>query len=353
MKSKIFYIIFFGILFVGCLNDEENLVNETQMLQLNGLILREAEERGDFINSSRTALFPNFVTARQLHTNLNGYKIIDVRNSFEYANGHIQNSVNVTNTELFEYVRTQTSLLNKFVIVSNSGQAASYYTALFRIHGFENVYTLLFGMASWNKDFTNEIMDYIEEIDTLGTDNNINNPVINYNLPDINSSSGSSPAEIFTNRIISLFNEGFDEEPLEVNPEYFHSSINTINFPELFENFEEYFVICYGTSSLYVQPRGWMAHPYGAVNYYPFAPNSDINSGNKLQKIPNNRKIGIYSYSGHLSAMLTAYLRLLGYDAKSILFGGISRRYDILKLDTLSASSIYIYRGAENFEYEQ
>jgi rhodanese-related sulfurtransferase len=48
---------------------------------------------------------------------------------------------------------------------------------------------------------------------------------------------------------------------------------------------------------------------------------SDLRSTSYLQTIPSSKDIVVYSKYGHSSAFVVAYLRLLGYNAKSLLFG--------------------------------
>ena len=128
------------------------------------------------------------------------------------------------------------------------------------------------------------------------------------------------------------------------------SSLNSINFIELFSNISEYYVAFYGTSDLYGSPNSIITNPQNAVLYYPFAPISDIRSSSFLQTFPTDKIIAVYSYSGHLSAMLTAYLRLLGYNAKSILFGCHNGLFYVVK-NTINAGKHYAFLGTKNYPY--
>ena len=47
-----------------------------------------------------------------------------------------------------------------------------------------------------------------------------------------------------------------------------------------------------------------------------------------LTTLPTDKSIAVYCYTGQTSAFLTAYLRLLGYDAKSVLYGTNAMIYD-------------------------
>ncbi len=49
-----------------------------------------------------------------------------------------------------------------------------------------------------------------------------------------------------------------------------------------------------------------------------------------LNTLPTNKKIAVYCYTGQTSAHVAAYLRVLGYDAKSILFGVNGMAHDTM-----------------------
>ena len=44
-------------------------------------------------------------------------------------------------------------------------------------------------------------------------------------------------------------------------------------------------------------------------------------SGESLNTLPKDKPIGVYCYTGQTSAQMTAYLQMLGYDAKTVLYG--------------------------------
>jgi hypothetical protein len=57
---------------------------------------------------------------------------------------------------------------------------------------------------------------------------------------------------------------------------------------------------------------------------------SDLRSISNLQTLPPLKEIAVYSGSGQESAYYTAYLRLLGYNAKSLLFGMNNIDYNMI-----------------------
>ena len=89
-------------------------------------------------------------------------------------------------------------------------------------------------------------------------------------------------------------------------------------------------------------------HPEGAVLYHIPGP-ADFRSTSYLQTLPSESPIAIYSGTGQESAFYTAYLRLLGYDVKSILFGMNNIDYYML----LRADEIipYAFQPSYIFDY--
>jgi rhodanese-related sulfurtransferase len=63
----------------------------------------------------------------------------------------------------------------------------------------------------------------------------------------------------------------------------------------------------------------------------------DIRSTNDLQTIPTNKIVVVYDVNGQVSPKIVAYLRLLGYDAKSMLFGANTLFYSrVLWVESLA-----------------
>jgi hypothetical protein len=68
-----------------------------------------------------------------------------------------------------------------------------------------------------------------------------------------------------------------------------------------------------------------------------------------LQTLPNDRPILIYSGDGQLSACMTAYLTVLGYDAKTLLFGANQLFY--FRLSTDPNLTQYAFSNADIMNY--
>lgn len=330
-------IIFIITILINLSCIEDNVpVESTKDFEESALLLRELEERGDFINTNE---FPALVTAENVYKNMDNYIIIDVRGPEEYSSGHIPNSVNITNDDLFDYTTNLETNGKMILLVSNTGQAAAYYLTLLRYAGVKNIYSLKFGISVWNKElaylwkdnFFNFIDDKLLNQPIQFDFNNIALYVRNPSgkLPTLNPDNDQQTINDFTSeRVSSIIKLGFDEKSKgNILTE------NTVGIEYVtsrdYKNTEEFFIICFGNAALYHRPntsRGCLllcsSHPWGTHMYNAFPPYTDFKSTTDLQTLPNDKPIIIYSFTGERSAMAVAYLKLFGYNAKSVVFGG-------------------------------
>ncbi len=319
-RYLIIYLILTIISSNSCI-DETIIGNETASVTITEKLLQHVEANGNYISSNE---YPALISADDLQANLQSYLVIDVRSDDEFNSGHIPGSVNINNEELFDFVDQRKD--QQIILVSQTGQAASYYTTLFRVYGIENIFALRFGIAVWNIDFSSTWINNAEnklDVDDEGFEfNNIQYPKNDYSqLPNLTGIDASlSTEEILKIRVQSLIEEGFNDNILG------GITSKTIDFDKQFE-FDNRYLVCFGGESLYgltpnVDPEQ-KGHTPGTVFYLAIPPDrSNLKSISFLQTFPNDRPILIYSFSGHLSAKATAYLSILGYNARSVLFGG-------------------------------
>ena len=132
-------------------------------------------------------------------------------------------------------------------------------------------------------------------------------------MPKINTGK-TKPEEILAARLEALFAEGF--RPVMVG----HCCVFNAWYCD-----GHYYVVNYWPTDLYEK----IGHIPGAVNYppaeQPFRSNTHLLT--LSSEIPNI----IYCYTGQTSAYTSGYLRLLGYDARSLLFGANSLIYDVMR----------------------
>jgi rhodanese-related sulfurtransferase len=298
------------------------------------------EGQGDFPNSS---FAPALIDAQELFYNINNYLIIDLRSNDEYVAGHIENSINVISDSLYQYFsEIQNSNYSKIVLVSKNGQSSAYFTCLLRLAGYNNIYTLNYGMAAWNNDFADEWFD------AIGNDPEVlaytNDP---YPMNDLTSLPRQIPGnenqtlkDYIQDKINNIIAEGFADGLVYRS----RVVINPSDYP-----------ICFGSAArLYFARRigvlAELGHAVGVI-FYRADPAYDFRSVNNLQTLPTDRTIFIYGATGQLSACMTAYLRVLGYDAVTLLFGANQLIYDRMIDDPEINGLAFTSSKIMNFDY--
>jgi rhodanese-related sulfurtransferase len=303
---KLFYLmLIIPILFLNqaCSDDKG-----TDPVEIN-----EAEVLAKHLESF-PATFPATISAVDLNSKIltapNTIAVLDIRSATDFGNGHIQGAVNVAAADLLTYYESN-SLHSKEVValVCYSGQTAAWATALLRMAGYSNVKDLTFGMCSWNDTTANSWKNnigntYAAQFTTTAAPRNAAGE-----LPELNTGKETG-ADIARARIEAVLAEGF--------------SVATITNANLFANLSANYIVNYWSSEHY----SW-GHVPGAVQYTPGA-SSELTYSAALNTLPTDKPVVVYCYTGTGSGHIAAYLRVLGYDGKSLLFGVNGMSYDTM-----------------------
>ncbi len=286
-----------------------------------GLLVQYLEENGNFINTDSPAL----VLAEEIKENLTNkkYLVIDTRTASWFAYGHIKNSVNVAPTELLNYFEKKITPSNfdKITIVCYSGQAAAYYTSLLRLAGYNNAYSLKWGMSSWADEFAEKIWVknptnlYANKLQT--TPNEM--PAVGQ-LPILKTGK-TDAKEILNIRLKGAFAKPYSE--FIVKPD------------SVFKSPSSFYIVNYVNEDKYN-----VGHIEGAVRYEPKA---SLASTASLYTIPSDKKVLVNCSTGQSAAYIVAYLHLLGYDVSNLAYGSNSFMNAILiekELDGFTAKEI-------------
>ena len=310
----LYLIIYSSLIFIyaGCSKEDEQVsppeINESEVL------LNYLESNNDYINNSGTFI----ITASDLNTfrltDPTKLHIIDLRDPVTYSNGHIEGAVRVDFSNLYEYIKSiNTANYTKVVVSCCSGQTSAYGVSLLRaIGGNSNVFSLKWGMSSWDSSFAQNY--WLANISNAYATQFVNTPSPSKNvkgqLPNTLSTGKTTGPEILEARVKQLFATGYGEA--------------TLPAISVMQSLNNYYVISYRTDALYLNP----GHIPGAINYDPtFFP---FKAANDLTTIPTNKTSVLYCFTGQTSSYVGAYLRLLGYDVKSLSYGSNSMIYDIM-----------------------
>jgi rhodanese-related sulfurtransferase len=270
------------------------------------LLLKDLGENGDYVNSRE---FPSLIKASLVFDNLGkNMLVIDMRSAAKYAAGHIKGAVNKHFEDLPAYFESGIKPFEfaKIILISEDGQEASYTTCLLRLMGYGNVYAMRWGMSAWNKK-------YAEEGWMKGVSGKYESRL---ELPDIKMPAATgmpelktgktSGEEIGTARFAQLFKEGTAQIMIDAD--------------EVFSHPEKYYIINYERKDKYES-----GHIPGAIRYKP---DGTLGIVSEMATIPMDKPVVVYCGTGHNSGFVTAYLRLFGYDARTLAYGNNSFMYD-------------------------
>ena len=244
--------------------------------------------------------------------------IIDIRSATDFTAGHIKNAHNVAFADLLSHVKgiANMAAYTKIAIVCYTGQTAAYGASLLRLMGYDKVFSMKWGMSSWHADFAGKwnstvangnafASQFTATATTKGPAGAL--PVL--------TTGKTTGLEILEARIAALLTEGFTPA--------------TVSNQVLFGNLASYYIVNYWPAAQYGDP----GHIPGAIQY---TPKESIKLSADLKTLPTDKPVAVYCYTGQTSAFLAAYLRLLGYDAKSVLFGTNAMIYDKMAAKAMS-----------------
>ncbi len=283
---------------VSCDNEEDPPeVNEAEVL------IKYMEDpgsaAGNYGNSALAIKAPSATHAGVVADNV---YVIDIRAAADFDLGHIESAVNIAAADVRAHIdATDLSAYNEIHIVCYTGQTASWLTSLLQLAGYKDVYSMKWGMSGWHSDFdrwtSNTNSDKATLFVATSTDKAAEGdlPVLTTGFED--------GADIFEARFDAVLAEGFGAA--------------AVSQGDVYANLGDYYIINYWPEAEYIDP----GHIDGAIQY---TPDVDLELDAALKTLPTNKPIAVYCYTGQNSARIAAYLRLMGYNAKSLKFGANS-----------------------------
>lgn len=256
-------------------------------------------ETGDYVNSRN---FPSLIKASIVYEELGKNNlIIDLRDKELFAKGHIQGAVNVPFSNIPDYMSKTIKPFeySRIILVCNNGQVSSYATSLLRLMGYGNVFAMRWGMSGWNKQYAADFWlagisgKYSDKLETSDTPKGV--PA---DFPKMNTGK-TTGEEILAARITELFKAGADGV--------------LVTADQVFTSPDNFYAINFERKDKYDA-----GHIPGAVRYKPAG---TLGIKAEMETIPVGKDVVVYCGSGHNSAFATAYLRLFGYDAKTLAYG--------------------------------
>ena len=291
--------------------------------------INEAEVMVEYLeaNGNPVTTFAKMITADKVNANILASAdqyIIDIRSAADFATGHITGAVNVASTGVLVHYETN-NLQDKanVVIVCYSGQTAGWVNSLLNMMGYTNSADLKWGMCSWNSA-------------TAGSwkEPNLNNSRAAQfvqtatakpeagDLPTLETGE-TEATDILRARVEVVFAEGF--AAAKVSSDGVYSALSS------------YHIANYWSEDHY---SGACGHIDGAMQY---SPKEAFTLAADLKTLPTDKTVAVYCYTGQTSAHVAAYLRVLGYDAVSIVYGVNGMSYDNVPAAKFDAHYTYDY----------
>lgn len=237
----------------------------------------------------------NIYNANTDSTADNDIYILDIRSATDFAAGHIANAVNTTLADILTAAGNANG--HKIAVVCYTGQTAAHAVVALRFSGYADAVVMMWGMSSWDAGLDKWTANCGDPAAASGnwqaaSGSLANN--INYGDPVITSTK-TTGAELLAEGVANLLAGG----------------LNKITNADVLADPTQYFINNYWAEAD-VTTYG---HIKGAYRINPLTL-----AGDEYKFLPTDGKtIVTYCWTGQTSSMMTAYLKVIGYNAKSLL----------------------------------
>ena len=219
-----------------------------------------------------------------------------IRSCGDFSGVHIEGAVDVAFGDILTEAAKAGS--KPILVVCYTGQTACFATSLLRLYGYPLTQALKWGMSGWSssKDsWTGKIGNAADGHANWTTAAAPANQAYAYPVVISDMESGS---DILMERVEAVVAEGFGAA--------------TVAGTGVLDNPGNYFINNYFSETDYTG----FGHIDGAKRISPLK----LGDGS-ISYLDPEKTVVTYCYTGQTSAVITAYLRVLGYDAISMLFG--------------------------------
>ena len=246
---------------------------------------------------------PGVVGAQTVFDNLDDYTVIDIRGVADFDAGHIEGAYHSTYATIVDDLATTIPSDKPYVVTCYTGQSAGHVKLAMEMLGYEDVQSLMWGMSAWSPNVTGTNWATTSMVaDALAapeTANNNGDLVVN-DFPVLSENADTVVAD----RVAAMLAGGFQG----------------IAYSEIMDNLDDYFVINYFGQADY-EGTGTSGVPGHIPGAFQFTPYESLGVDEMLENLPTDKTIVVYCWTGQHSSQITAYLNMLGYDAKSLKYG--------------------------------
>lgn len=270
-------------------------------------------------NMDTPDLLDGWITsAEAVHNDLANFYVIDIRSSEDYTNGHIPGAVNATLGGILDAAALSGG--KPIIVACYTGQTAGHAVMALRLSGYSEAKVLKWGMASWNEATAGSWLSNTGNA-AVGHSNwklpAAPATLVEFGEPTLETTAETGE-EILAERVAALLSGGFGKV---TNAEVLASPAN-------------YFINNYWGE----EDNAHYGHIVDAYRILPLSL-----AGGEYKYLNQGAPVVTYCWTGQTSSMMTAYLKVLGYDSKSLLFGANGMIYENLESHKYSAAEIKGY----------
>lgn len=298
MKQVLRIVVLFALvplLMVGCKgNKKADSAQESKFETLKSYLLVNSMDLTDMLDGW-------IITAGDVNGSLDTYYVMDIRSQEDYDAGHI---IGAVHSSLATIVGDAAAVEKPIIVACYTGQKASHAVVALRLSGFANAKVLKFGMGGWNSDFIGSWSSNIADVADGHTNwtTSVEPPLKTFDYPSL-TSAYTDGAAILKERV-GVLTSGFN------------GVVNTT----VLDNSGDYFINNYWP----VADWSHYGHIAGAYRISPL-------SLNNINNYDASKQVVTYCYTGQTSSMITAYLKVLGYDALSLKFGANGMVHSVME----------------------
>lgn len=225
------------------------------------------------------------------------YHIVDIRTADAHNTSHIEGAKNVA----FANILAEGAAAGDkpILVVCYSGQTACYATALLRLYGYMDTKALKWGMSGWSPETATSWNNQIGKDEA-------------HNHANWTGDGEPTPSEN-EDPFINIYSQNGEEIlKAQVEATVALGFKNKAGTDVLNSTPGEYYINNYFSTADYTG----FGHIDGAYRVLPLTLADDI-----YKALDPDKEVITYCYTGQTSAVVTACLNVLGYDAYSMLFG--------------------------------
>ena len=308
---KLWMLIIPFLFMMSCKDDAETPANDSFAIMTDYMV-DQSMDLPDVLDGWITA---RPATVEDLPTFLENRYVMDLRSAADFSAGHIEGAVNTTLGTLL--ADAQNAGGKQILLVCYTGQTAGHANVALRLSGYTNSQVLKWGMSGWAEAFSGPWNNNLSS-GAVGSPNWKNDgetaALQTFQAPTFESTS-TAGADILAERVAFMLTKGFSGVPS---------------------------ADVYGDPSLFLINNYWAqadVDHYGHINTaYRIQPLT-IANGEILNYDPQ-ADVVTYCWTGQTSSMVTAYLTVLGYNAKSLKFGTNSMIYSELESHKFSTPTV-------------